>query len=117
MLFQQKLYQRVVSTNCINESIKKNEFPNELKAAGITPVFKKEDPPNKENYRPVMWSQQYLQYLKEYYLTNLQNFQFLSPLLYGFRKGYSTQYALNMHNLLQTWKKVLMNLTKLLTLC
>ena len=39
--------------NCINESIKKNEFPNELKAADITPVFKKEDPPNKENYRPV----------------------------------------------------------------
>ena len=28
---------------------------------------------------------------------------FLSPLLYGFRKGYSTQYTLV--NLLQKWKK------------
>ena len=37
--------------NCINESIKKNEFPNELKAADITPIFKKEDPLNKESYR------------------------------------------------------------------
>ena len=39
--------------NCINESIKKNEFPNELKAADITPIFKNEDSLNKENYRPV----------------------------------------------------------------
>ena len=27
--------------NCINESIKKNEFPNKLKARDITPIFKK----------------------------------------------------------------------------
>ena len=39
--------------NCINESIKKNKFPNELKAEDITPIFKKEDPLNKENCRPV----------------------------------------------------------------
>ena len=50
--------------------------------------------------------------MKEYYLTNLQNFflsfflrkflnKFLSPFLCGFRKGYSTQYAL------QKWKKTL----------
>ena len=39
--------------NWINESIKKNEFLNELKAADITPLIKKENPLNKENYRPV----------------------------------------------------------------
>ena len=39
--------------NCINESIKKNELPNELKAADITPIFKNKDPLNKENYRPI----------------------------------------------------------------
>ena len=27
--------------NCMNESIKKNEFSNKLKAADITPIFKK----------------------------------------------------------------------------
>ena len=27
--------------NCINESIKRNEFPNKLKARDITPIFKK----------------------------------------------------------------------------
>ena len=30
--------------NCINECIKQNKFPNELKIADITPIFKKEDP-------------------------------------------------------------------------
>ena len=39
--------------NCINYSIKKNKFPNEMKAADITPIFKKENPLNKENYRPI----------------------------------------------------------------
>ena len=40
-------------------------------------------------------SRQYLKYLKEYYLTNLQNFQisFFFFILYGFREGYSTQYV------------------------
>ena len=35
--------------NCINEGIKKNEFPNELKVADITPIFQKENPLKKEN--------------------------------------------------------------------
>ena len=33
--------------------MKKNEFPNELKAADITPTLIKQVPSNKENYRPV----------------------------------------------------------------
>ena len=38
--------------NYINECIKQNKFPNELKIADITPIFKKEDPRDKTNYRP-----------------------------------------------------------------
>ena len=85
--------------NSINESIKKNEFQNELKAEDITLIFKKEDLLNKENYRSVsvlptisiifervLFDQEY------YYLR-------------GSRKGYDTQYALV--NLLQKWKKCL----------
>ena len=29
------------------------EFPNELKKADITPIFKKDDPTKAKNYRPV----------------------------------------------------------------
>ena len=90
--------------NRINESIKKNGFPNELKAADITPIFKKEDSLNKENYRPVSvlpaMSKIFVSVLFDQF-TKFSN-KFLSPLLCGFRKGYSTQYALV--NLLQKWK-------------
>ena len=39
--------------NCINEFIKQNKFLNELKIADITPIFKKDDPLDKTNYRPI----------------------------------------------------------------
>ena len=39
--------------NCINECIKQNKFQIELKIADITPAFKKEDPLDKTNYRPI----------------------------------------------------------------
>ena len=39
--------------NCINSSISTGNFPDELKIAGIVPVFKKEDQNDKTNYRPI----------------------------------------------------------------
>ena len=91
--------------NCINESIKKNKFLNELKSADITPIFQKEDPLNKENYRLVNMfptiSKIFERVLFDQ-ITKLSN-KFLSPLLCGSRKRYSTQYALV--NLLQKWEK------------
>ena len=90
--------------NRINESIKKNGFPNELKAADITPIFKKEDSLNKENYRPVSVLPAMSKIFESVLFDQFTKFsnKFLSPLLCGFRKGYSTQYALV--NLLQKWK-------------
>ena len=45
--------------NCIsfaklfNEILRAGNFPDRLKLADITPVFKKNNPSEKENYRPV----------------------------------------------------------------
>ena len=39
--------------NCINKSIETGYFPDSLKEANITPIFKKDDPLDKSNYRPV----------------------------------------------------------------
>ena len=39
--------------NCINESLTNNKFPDTLRLSDITPVFKKLDPSDKANYRPV----------------------------------------------------------------
>ena len=40
-------------TNCINKCISIKPFPDELKVADVIPVFKKEDPNNNANYRPI----------------------------------------------------------------
>ena len=37
----------------LNDSLETGTFPDSLKLADITPVFKKKDPLNKTNYRPV----------------------------------------------------------------
>ena len=39
--------------NCINKSFKTGTFHDFLKEANVTPIFKKDDPLDKENYRPV----------------------------------------------------------------
>ena len=41
------------STNCINASLTNNRLLDTLKLSNITPVFKKLDPSDKANYRPV----------------------------------------------------------------
>ena len=40
-------------TILINNCLKEGVFPDDLKLADITPIFKKEDSLNKENYRPI----------------------------------------------------------------
>ena len=40
-------------TNIANHMIKNSQFPNNLKLAQVTPIYKKEDPFVKMNYRPV----------------------------------------------------------------
>ena len=82
--------------NCNNECIKQNKFPNELKIADITPMFKKEDPLDKTSYRPISILPTVSKNFERILFNQLQCFsnKFISPLLYGFRNGYSTQYAL-----------------------
>ena len=40
-------------TICVNEALKTRSFPDSLKCANIKPIYKKEDPFDKKNYRPV----------------------------------------------------------------
>ena len=86
---------------------KEKNVSNELKIADITPIFKKENPLDKTNYRPISILPTVSKIFERILFNQVQCFsnKFLSPLLYGFRKGYSTQYALI--NLLQKWQNSL----------
>jgi len=86
------------------EMVAQKKFPNELKLADVTPIFKKGVSNLVKNYRPVsvlptvskvferIMQKQILEYLDK----------FLSPYLCGYRKGFSTQTALL--RLIEKWK-------------
>ena len=98
-----------VLTYCINKSIETGDFPDSLKLANIPPVFKKEDPFDKSNYRPVS----ILPLLSKVYENAIYNQlsdyseSFLNNILCGFQKAHSMQHALL--KLLQSWQQVLDN--------
>ena len=95
-----------VLTKCINKSIETGYFPDSLKLANITPVFKKVDPLDRSNYRPVS----ILPLLSKVYEKGIYNQlsdysnSFLNNVVCGFRKAHSTQHAL--FKLLQSWQQV-----------
>ena len=94
-------------TNCINEAIRNNKFPDSLKLSDITPVFKKLDSSDKANYRPTsvlpLLSKVFEKIIYDQLYEYLENF--LSELLCGFRKAHSTQHAL--FRLIQKWQEEL----------
>ena len=91
----------------VNECIKTGIFPDELKDAVVRPCYKKGDALNKCNYRPISLLSTISKVFERVLYDQIESFfaDKFSPLLCGFRKGYSTQHALL--NLLQKWQKCL----------
>lgn len=85
-------------TNIINSSFSTGIFPNQLKIAKITPIYKSGDKSNINNYRPIsvlpffskifekLMFNRVTEYLKKHCL--------LSPSQFGFQQGLSTYMAL-----------------------
>ena len=98
-----------ILTNCINKSIETGCFSDSLKAANITPIFKKDHPLDNADYRPVsilpLISKVYERLIYNQWSEYSESF--LSHILCGFRKAHSTQHAL--FKLLQSWQKELDN--------
>ena len=82
----------------INHSFQTGTFPNDLKIARITPIFKKGDKSNPGNYRPIASLPFISKIIKRCMANKLLSFfkftHFLSELQYGFRKGISTVHSL-----------------------
>ena len=90
-----------IFNSCLDQGI----FPNRLKLADISPVFKAGDSSMKKNYRPVSVlntiSKLFEKLINKQFVAYID--QHLSQYLCGYRKGYSTQYALL--SLIEQWNK------------
>ena len=93
--------------DCINKSFENGAFLDCLKEAKVTPIFKKDDLLDKQNYRPVIILPLLSKVFEKLIYKLLSNYteSFLSSILCGFRKAHNTQHAL--FKLLHSWQKEL----------
>ena len=91
----------------INKSIDQSVFPEKLKAAQVSPLFKKNNSLDKSNYRPIsvlpMISKFYERAIFDQIMEFLNNH--FNPLLSAFRSGFGCQTALL--RIIEDWKKAL----------
>ena len=94
-------------SNIYNESKESEKYPTTLKTADITPIYKQKEKTVKKNYRPVsilpILSKIYEGNMCEQMLSYVKTF--LSPYLFGYRKGYGTQHCLLL--MIEMWRKAL----------
>ena len=85
-----------VLTNCINKSIRTGYFPDSLKLGNVASVFKKEDPFDKSNYRPVSILPLLSNVYEKVIYNQLSDYSesFLDNILCGFQKAHNTQHVL-----------------------
>ena len=91
----------------INESILSSTFPNKLKLAEVIPIYKKGDPLDKENYRPISLLSHVSKIYERILFNQINDYiePYLSELLTGFRKNHGTQHSLM--RMIEDWKKLL----------
>ena len=82
--------------NTINHSLKKSNFPDERKQSEVIPVYKKLDPLQKENYRPVSLLPHISKVFAKVIYKQINNFMEnkISKCVTGFRKSHGTQHFL-----------------------
>ena len=96
-----------ILTKIINESITEGDIPSELELVEVTPVFKRLDCMNKENYRPVSLLSHMSKVFERIFYNQLKDFMKdkLSNILTGFQKGHSALHSLFI--VTEKWKRAL----------
>ena len=79
-----------------NNSVLNHDFPNNLKNANVTPLYKKDGNIDKKNYRPISVLPSMSKIFERLMFKQISSFieNKISQYLCGFRKGYNTQHAL-----------------------
>ena len=90
-----------------NSSKNSQHFPTSLKNADLTPIHKDNEKTLKENYRPVSILPTLSKLYEETMSDQIYKYvnKYLSPFLFGYRKGYSTQHCLLA--MIEMWRKAL----------
>ena len=96
-----------IFTDIINSSIRNCTYPEELKLAEVTPLFKKADPFDKVNYRPVSLLSHVSKVYERIIFNQISTYfeAYFSSFLTGFRKNHNTQHSLL--KMLELWKEAL----------
>ena len=91
----------------INQDFDNSNFPDILKLAEISPLFKDKDKMNKKNYRPVSLLPSISKIYEKCMHRQISTFieQYLYTYLCGYRTSYNSQFALL--TLVETFKKTL----------
>ena len=92
-------------TDSINAAMDNCVFPEKLKEAEVRAIYKKGDPCQISNYRPISILSALSKIFERIISEQVNQFMagMLHPLLSGFRQGYSTQHAL--FRVVEKWKK------------
>ena len=90
-----------------NKAKQEHKYPTSLKMADVIPIHKKDEKTLAKNYRPVSLIPVVSKLFERNMYIEIIDFieKSLSPFLFGFRKGHSTQQCLVV--MLEAWKKAL----------
>ena len=91
----------------MNYAIRHSSFPQELKLLDVIPVYKKLNPLQKENYRPVSLLPHVSKVFERIIHKQITNYMIdkLGQSLTGFKKSHGTQNSLIL--MLEKWKRAL----------
>ena len=82
----------------INLSLQSGIFPDRLKTAKVVPIYKADDPELFKNYRPILILSNFSKIFERVMYNRLtefiERFEILYCYQFGFRKNYSTNFAL-----------------------
>ena len=99
-------------TNILNDCLKESGFPNLMKVAEISPVFKKLDNNFEDNYRAISTLSNFAKLFESFIYSQLNDYieNKFSKYLTGFRKNHNTQNSLL--RMIESWKAKLNNGSK-----
>ena len=94
-------------TRIYNKSIQSKSFPHSLKQAEVIPIYKKDDKSLMKNYRPISILPVISKIFERNMYNQILNYieKFLSPYLFGFRKGLNSEQCLLV--MIEGWRKAL----------